>query len=177
MMAPTKTAHACRPSTPVPIHRGLVRGTLLLAALGLAGTTGALAQAAFKLEGTCEKLMIAGRDASAQCGNTLSNAVSRNRTTFDFTTKDGQVVSFSGNGAQQEATEETDPLQPINVVSESRSGSEVGAPVLAIGACRFTTPEPGRTAIACEAKTADGRVYAGTFVTAAKAAAGAPASR
>ncbi len=112
---------------------------------------------------------------SAQCAPTLTNAVSRNRTTFDFMTKDGQVVSFSGNGAQQEATEETDPLQPINVVSESKTGSEVGAPVLAIGACRFSTPEPGRTGIACEAKTADGRVYSGTFVTAAKAAPGAPA--
>lgn len=177
MMASTKTAHVRRPSNAAPIRGGLVRGTLLLTAFGLAGTTGALAQAAFTLEGTCEKLVIAGRDASAQCANTLSNAVSRNRTTFDFTTKEGQVVSFSGNGAQQEATEETDPLQPINVVSESRSGSEVGAPVLAIGACRFSTPEPGRTAIACEAKTGDGRVYAGTFVTAAKAAPGAPAAR
>jgi hypothetical protein len=135
---------------------------------------GVHAQAAFKLEGTCEKLEIGGRDASAECANVLSNAVSRNRTNFDFTTKDGRVLSFSGNGAQQEATEETDPLQPINVVTESKSGSEIGAPVLAIGACRFTTPEPGRTSIACEAKTADGRIYAGTFVTAAKAAAAPP---
>lgn len=134
----------------------------------------ASAQTALKLSGTCEKLVVAGRDVSGQCGDTLMNAVSRNRTTFDFATKDGQTVSFSGNGAQQEATEETDPLQPINVVSESRTGSEVGAPVLAIGACRFSTPESGRTSIACEAKTADGRVYAGTFVTAAKGAPGAP---
>ncbi len=152
--------------------------TLRLAFAGAAlmglGIHGAAAQATFKLEGACESLVVAGKDVSAQCGSTLTNAVSRNRTTFDFMTKDGQVISFSGNGAQQEATEETDPLQPINVVSESKSGSEVGAPVLAIGACRFSTPEPGRTAIACEAKTADGRVYSGTFVTAAKAASGSP---
>jgi hypothetical protein len=96
--------------------------------------------------------------------------VSRNRTSFDFTTADGQTVSFSGNGAQQEATEETDPLQPINVVT---IGKDAG-PTLAIGACRFSTPEPGRTAITCEANAADGRAFAGTFVTAAKAAAGAP---
>lgn len=155
----------------------LFRLALACTCLAVTIPSGARAQAAFSLTGTCEKLVIAGRDATAQCGTTLSNAVSRNRTAFDFATKDGQTISFSGNGAQQEATEETDPLQPINVVTESRSGSEVGAPVLAIGSCRFSTPEPGRTAIACEAKTADGRIYAGTFVTAAKGAPGAPASR
>ena len=152
-----------------------LRFVLTCAALAGPGLHGATAQTAFTLQGACESLIIAGKDVSAQCAPTLTNAVSRNRTTFDFMTKDGQILSFSGNGAQQEATEETDPLQPINVVSESKSGSEVGAPVLAIGACRFTTPEPGRTSIACEAKTSDGRVYSGTFVTAAKAAPGAPA--
>lgn len=152
-----------------------LRYALVFGALLCFVSQGAGAQTAFTLSGTCEKLVVAGRDVTAQCGDKLNNAVSRNRTAFDFATKDGQIVSFSGNGAQQEATEETDPLQPINVVSESKSGSEVGAPVLAIGACRFSTPEPGRTSIACEAKTADGRVYAGTFVTAAKAAPGAPA--
>lgn len=156
----------------------LLRHALICAVLLTAASQAASAQTALKLSGTCEKLVVAGRDVTGQCGDTLTNGVSRNRTTFDFATKDGQVVSFSGNGAQQEATEETDPLQPINVVSESKSGSEVGAPVLAIGACRFSTPEPGRTSIACEAKTADGRAYAGTFVTAArgadKAATGAP---
>ena len=158
------------------------RLALWAVSLSLLGATGASAQgaggpAAFTLTGRCEKLVVAGRDVTAQCGDTLANAVSRNRTAFDFATKDGQIVSFSGNGAQQEATEETDPLQPINVVTESRSGSEIGSPVLAIGACRFSTPETGRTAIACEAKTADGRLYAGSFVTAAKAAPGAPAAR
>lgn len=154
-----------------------LRIVFMTAALTVTAATSAQAQTAFKLEGACEKLVVAGRDVTAQCGPTLTNGVSRNRTTFDFTTKDGQIVSFSGNGAQQEATEETDPLQPINVVSESKSGSDVGAPVLAIGACRFSTPETGRTAIDCEAKTADGRAYAGTFVTAAKAAPGAPVSQ
>ncbi|SDN98765.1 hypothetical protein SAMN05216360_113123 [Methylobacterium phyllostachyos] len=134
--------------------------------------TSARAQAALRLEGTCEKLVIGTQDLSASCSKVLTNAVSRNRTSFDFTTTDGQVISFSGNGAQQEATEETDPLQPINVVSIGKDA----APTLAIGACRFSTPEPGRTAITCEASAADGRAFAGTFVTATKAAAGAPAA-
>ena len=133
------------------------------------------AQAALRLEGTCEKLVVDGRDLTATCSTVLVNAVSRNRTSFDFSAADGQTLSFSGNGAQQEATEETDPLQPINVVTIGKDA----APTLAIGACRFSTPEPGRTAITCEASTADGHAYAGTFVTAAKpaekAAPGAPA--
>ncbi|MFB0490583.1 septal ring-binding cell division protein DamX [Methylobacterium sp. OAE515] len=145
-----------------------LRLALLCALLSL--PSAARAQAALRLEGTCEKLMIGPQDLSQSCSNVLTNAVSRNRTSFDFTTADGQTVSFSGNGAQQEATEETDPLQPINVVT---IGKDAG-PTLAIGACRFSTPEPGRTAITCEANAADGRAFAGTFVTAAKAAAGAP---
>ncbi|GJE51679.1 hypothetical protein GOFOIKOB_4740 [Methylobacterium tardum] len=145
-----------------------LRLALLCALISL--PSAARAQAALRLEGTCEKLMIGPQDLSQSCSNVLTNAVSRNRTSFDFTTADGQTVSFSGNGAQQEATEETDPLQPINVVT---IGKDAG-PTLAIGACRFSTLEPGRTAITCEANAADGRAFAGTFVTAAKAAAGAP---
>ena len=147
-----------------------LRLTLLCALLSLPAT--ARAQAALKLEGACEKLVIGNQDVSGTCSNVLMNAVSRNRTSFDFSTSDGQTLSFSGNGAQQEATEETDPLQPINAVVVGKDG----APVLAIGACRFSTPEPGRTAITCEANAADGRPFAGTFVTAAKAAAGTPAA-
>jgi hypothetical protein len=146
-----------------------LRLALLCALLGL--PSAAHAQAALRLDGTCEKLVIAEKDLSAACSNVLTNAVSRNRTSFDFSTADGPAVSFSGNGAQQEATEETDPLQPINAVVVGKDGT----PTLAIGACRFSTPEPGRTAITCEASAADGRLFAGTFVTAAKTAVGAPA--
>ncbi len=147
-----------------------LRLALLCALLTLPAT--ARAQAALRLDGTCEKLVIGTQDLSASCSNVLTNAVSRNRTSFEFTTSDGRTLSFSGNGAQQEATEETDPLQPINVVTTDTDA----APTLAIGACRFSTPEPGRTAITCEASAADGRPFAGTFVTVARAASGAPAA-
>jgi hypothetical protein len=146
------------------------RLALLCALLSL--PTMAHAQAALRLQGSCEKLVIAEEDVSATCSDVLTNAVSRNRTSFDFSTSAGPAISFSGNGAQQEATEETDPLQPINAVVVGKDGT----PTLAIGACRFSTPEPGRTAISCEASAADGRSFAGTFVTAAKTPAGAPAA-
>ncbi|MCJ2100591.1 hypothetical protein [Methylobacterium sp. E-046] len=147
-----------------------LRLALLCALLGL--PSAARAQAALRLEGTCEKLVIGSQDMSSTCSNVLMNSVSRNRTSFDFSTSDGRTLSFSGNGAQQKATEETDPLQPINAVVLGKDGP----PTLAIGACRFSTPAPGRTAITCEANAADGQAFAATFVTVARNAAGAPAA-
>lgn len=149
------------PATPLP---------LCVAALALASP--ASAQTAVKLEGRCEKLVIAGQDVSASCKGTLMNTVSRNRTSFDFTTGEGRSLSFSGNGAQQERTEDTDPLQPINLVipSEKTKDGVVQGPLVAVGACSFSTPQPGKTAIACEANAAKG-LYAATFVTDAKPAA------
>lgn len=141
----------------------------------LCGT--AHAQAAVTLKGTCEKLIIAGLDASTHCKGTLMNSADRGRTTFDFSAYDGHTLSFSGNGAPQDRTEDTDPLQPINLVTPGTSSDKgvVRTPTVAVGACRFATPEPGKTAIVCEATAPDGRAYAGTFVTQAEAAPGAPA--
>jgi hypothetical protein len=145
---------------------GIGLATLLLA-------DPAVAQTAVKLEGRCEKLVIAGQDLSGSCKGTLMNTVSRSRTSFDFTTGDGRSLSFSGNGAQQERTEDTDPLQPINLVipSEKTKDGVVQGPLVAVGSCTFTSPQPGKTAIACEANAAKGR-YEATFVTETKSAAG-----
>ena len=143
---------------------------LALAALPAALAGPAAAQTALKLEGTCEKLVIAGEDLSADCSPVLMNTVSRNRTSFDFTARGGQSLSFSGTGAQQERTEETDPLQPINLIVPGKAGA-AQSPAPAVGTCSFSTPAPGRTAITCEARSpGQEAAYAATFVTAAKAA-------
>ncbi|VUF11666.1 hypothetical protein MTDSW087_01350 [Methylobacterium dankookense] len=166
------------PSTAARFRLDLPSMTILrLAPLALVLFAGpAMAQTAVKLEGTCEKLVIAGQDLSGACQGTLMNTVSRSRTSFDFTAADGRTLSFAGNGAQQERTEETDPLQPINLVIAGQGGG--AAPTLAIGACSFSTPAPGKTAITCEASAPGGAAYSGTFVTATKAAqAPAPAAR
>lgn len=141
---------------------------LVLLAAPLLTAAPAFAQAAVKLEGRCEKLVIAGQDVSATCKNTLMNTVSRNRTSFDFAAE-GRSLSFSGNGAQQERTEETDPLQPINLVipSEATKDGVVQGPLVAVGSCGFSTPQPGKTMITCEANAAKG-LYQGIFVTDAK---------
>lgn len=132
-------------------------------------------QADVKMQGTCEKLVIAGQDITQSCGQTLVNVVVASRTSFDFSAEDGQTLSFSGAGAQQERTELTEPLQPINLVVPGQKGKDsiVRNPAPAVGSCKFSTPQPGKSRIECEA-TSQGKVYAGTFVTDAKPAPDAP---
>lgn len=125
--------------------------------------------AEIRMQGRCERLVIGDADLSASCGDVLVNTVSGSRTSFDFLAKDGQTLSFSGGGAQQERTEDNDPLQPINLVVPGRRGKDsiVRNPAPAAGACRFTTPEPGKTMIDCEV-TSQGKTFAGAFVTDAR---------
>jgi hypothetical protein len=147
----------------------MLRNALLPLTTLLALGGQAHAQAAIKLDGRCDRLVIAGQDLTTACQGTLTNGVDRNRASFEFATKDGRSLSFSGNGAQQERTEETDPLQPINLIIPGEKGADgiVRNPVVAVGACSFKSPEPGKTAIVCEATAATGR-FEGTFVTDAK---------
>lgn len=146
---------------------------LALTALALVSSGAAHAQVAVKMEGSCEKLVIADLDITTSCKDKLSNSVERNRTSFDFSAWDGQSLSFSGSGAQQEATELTEPLQPINFIVSSQTNKEgiVRNPAPAVGACRFSKPENGKITITCEA-TSLGKAYAGIFVTEAKSAEG-----
>lgn len=158
-------------TAPLPIRLLLAS---FAAALGTASA--ARAQTVVTLEGSCTRLVIAGEDHGGACKGTLRNLVSRGRTSFDFSTQDGRTLSFSGNGAQQERTEETDPLQPINLVIPGTpgSGGVAQTPVLAVGACRFSNPEPGKTGIDCEATAPDGKSFAGSFVAASQPAQAAP---
>ncbi len=145
------------------------RSFVILAILAVS-TAPALAQnASIKMAGRCERLVIADQDITQNCKEELVNNVSRGRTTFDFAAWDGQTLSFSGAGAQQEGTEMTEPLQPISLVVPGRKEKDaiVRNPAPAVGACRFSKPEAGKTMIACEANS-QGKTYAGTFVTDAK---------
>ncbi len=151
-----------------------VHAPLVLTAFLLLHSGAAQAQVTVKMEGSCEKLVIADLDITTSCKDKMQNTVDRNRTSFDFSAWDGQALSFSGSGAQQEATELTEPLQPINFVVASQTNKEgiVRNPAPAVGACRFSKPEDGKTTITCEAKSL-GKTYTGIFVTAAKSAEGA----
>lgn len=144
----------------------------LLALLPLLSAGPALAQqgAEVKMTGRCERLVIAGQDITQNCKEELANSVSRGRTSFDFAAWDGQTLSFSGSGAQHERTEETEQLQPVSLVIPGMKNKEgiVRNPAPAVGSCKFSSPEPGKTMISCEA-TSQGKTYAGVFVTDAKA--------
>ena len=147
------------------------RAVSLLALLGAfaAGPTAAQQGAEIKMTGQCERLVIGDKDVTQNCKEQLVNTVSRGRTTFDFAAEDGQTLSFSGSGAQHEATEETEQLQPISLVVSGLKNNEgiVRSPAPAVGACRFSSPQPGKTQIACEASS-QGKTFAGTFITDAK---------
>ncbi len=148
-----------------------IRAAALLALLGAlaAGPVAAQQGAEIKMTGQCERLVIGEKDISPTCKGQLVNTVARGRTTFDFAAEDGQTLSFSGSGAQHEATEETEQLQPVSLVVSGLKNAEgiVRSPTPAVGACRFSSPEPGKTQIACEA-TSQGKTFAGTFLTDAK---------
>ena len=147
------------------------RAVSLLALLGAlaAGPAAAQQGAEIKMTGQCERLVIGDKDVTQSCKEQLVNTVSRGRTTFDFAAEDGQTLSFSGSGAQHEATEETEQLQPISLVVSGLKNNEgiVRSPAPAVGACRFSSPQPGKTQIACEASS-QGKTFAGTFITDAK---------
>lgn len=152
-----------------------VSTTLGLSVLLLAADMAHAQQTEIKLEGKCEKLVIAGQDITQNCKEQLVNVVVRGRTSFDFAAWDGQFLSFSGAGAQQEATEFTEQLQPISLVVPGRKDKEaiVRNPAPAVGSCKFSTPEKGKSMIDCEA-TSQGKTYAGVFVTDVKPGTEAP---
>lgn len=146
-----------------------------LCAFLLVGGAAHAQETEIKMTGKCEKLVIGGQDITQNCKEQLVNVVVRGRTSFDFAAWDGQFLSFSGAGAQQEATEFTEQLQPISLVVPGRKDKEaiVRNPAPAVGSCRFSTPEKGKSMIACEAKS-QGKDYAGVFVTDVKPATDAP---
>ncbi|GJD63251.1 hypothetical protein [Methylobacterium frigidaeris] len=128
------------------------------------------------LKGTCETLVVAGRDVSPTCGESIVNTVQGRRTSFDFTSSDGTTVSFSGTGMPQDRQEEVgvDALQPVSAVILSVKGPDGGITrdtLMTVGSCRFPASSPGRSTVACAADTQRGR-FEGTFTTASEAAPG-----
>ncbi|RVU15354.1 hypothetical protein [Methylobacterium oryzihabitans] len=141
---------------------------LALTPLVLAGPARAQSPNRVVLDGTCERLVLGGRE-TAGCRNELVNTVQGRRTSFDFTAGDGTGVSFSGTGAPQEKQEEfgVDALQPVSVVvlaSRSPSGDVLRETLVAVGSCRFPAAAPGTSTVACAADTQRGRFEA-TFTS------------
>ncbi|MFH6785652.1 MULTISPECIES: hypothetical protein [Methylobacterium] len=156
----------------------LTRVLTLLLLLGLSCTVESHAQPLTRnvLKGACEKLVIAGKDVSPTCSDSLVNMVQGRRTSFDFTSSDGTTVSFSGTGMPQDRQEEVgvDALQPVSAVIltvKTADGGITRDTLMTVGSCRFPASAPGRSTVACAADTQRGR-FEGTFTTASDAAPG-----
>ncbi|TGD94253.1 hypothetical protein [Methylobacterium nonmethylotrophicum] len=156
----------------------LTRLVTLLLLIGLACAAESRAQPLTRnvLKGACEKLVIAGRDVSPTCGDSIVNLVQGRRTSFDFTSSDGTTVSFSGTGMPQDRQEEVgvDALQPVSAVILSVKSADGGITrdtLMTVGSCRFPPAASGRATVACAADTQRGR-FEGTFTTSSDAAPG-----
>ena len=154
----------------------LTRILTILVLLGLSCTAEVHAQPLTRnvLKGACEKLVVAGKDVSPTCGESIVNTVQGRRTSFDFTSSDGTTVSFSGTGMPQDRQEEVgvDALQPVSAVILSVKGPDGGITrdtLMTVGSCRFPQAAPGRSTVACAAETQRGR-FEGTFTTVSDAA-------
>ncbi|AWB22316.1 hypothetical protein DA075_16470 [Methylobacterium currus] len=153
----------------------LTRVLTLLMLLGLSCAVESHAQGLTRnvLKGACEKLVIAGKDVSPTCGESIVNTVQGRRTSFDFTSSDGTTVSFSGTGMPQDRQEEVgvDALQPVSAVILTVKGTDGGITrdtLMTVGSCRFPASGPNRSTVACTADTQRGR-FEGTFTTASDA--------
>jgi hypothetical protein len=106
------------------------------------------------LSGSCEKLLIAGKD-TASCGAVLLNTTYRDsRSGFYFVTRDGAALTFSGIGKQQVKPHADRAVQPIDLIIFGFQG--IHEKQRAVGECDFTNPHNGPSRIICRATTDKG---------------------
>ena len=116
-------------------------------------------QSMIAMKGRCSVLRIGTVDASAKCLEALVNTVNRNgRVSFYFSTSDGAVVTFSGQGKQVKPDPNT-AVQPIDEVIFGFKGA-TNEPANAVGFCRYTNPYKDVATIACTAQTDRGTYQA-----------------
>src|SRR5215213_4765622 len=109
------------------LTKGLENAGLVLASVGLLSFTPELSVAKPKsqsgptaiaaLQGTCRKLIVAGRDVSEECSpNVFNTNYTDGRSGFYFVTTDGAAITFSGIGARQLKPNPDSAIQPIDMV-------------------------------------------------------------
>ena len=114
------------------------------------------------LSGTCERLVIAGRDASAGCHRAVVKLVYRNgRSSFGFTEGGERMISFSGIAQTGEGDEVEQALDMVTVAAEN--GRDVHSSP-ASGSCAFSNPYRGRSYIRCRATSPAG-IYEASFTS------------
>ncbi|MBW9051026.1 hypothetical protein [Rhizobium mesosinicum] len=112
------------------------------------------------LTGSCEKLIMAGRDFSDHCGSQIIHSIYNNgRTGFTVTLGDkGTVATFSGlEGAKPDADTQ---LQDLDMVIFNLGIEGVPPTTTAVkGGCGYSNPYKGPMTISCQATSSKGEAY------------------
>lgn len=115
------------------------------------------------LTGTCTKLIVNGKDRTADCaGKLLNTAYADSRTGFYFVAGEDLVLTFSGVGARQVKLDEDHVVMPIDLVILGFKGQN--DKITAVGTCSFANPYSGPVPITCKAEGALG-TFEGSFMT------------
>ncbi|MER2263704.1 hypothetical protein [Methylobacterium oxalidis] len=118
-------------------------------------------------DGTCERLVVAGRDVSRTCKGRLLNTIYKNgRVGFYFIGEDGSALTFTGMGSAQVKPDPDSAVQPIDGVIYGAGGRSERA--RAVGTCRFSNPYKPPGTVRCRADTEKG-AFEAAFTTDGKA--------
>ena len=116
------------------------------------------------LRGTCERLVIAGKDVTGACRETVVNMTYHyGRSSFGFSDGSARMVSFSGTEQIREGDVVRQTLDAISIATQGALAPDV-ASAPASGTCIFSDPYRGRSFIRCSARTRDGE-FAASFTS------------
>ncbi|UFZ02495.1 hypothetical protein LQG66_24820 [Bradyrhizobium ontarionense] len=117
------------------------------------------------VKGTCQKLVIAGKDRSLECtGSLLNTDYDDQRTGVYFTLLDGGVITFSNRGDLEERAGSDKHVAPVDLVIIGQYPNKKINRVAAKGRCRYGNPFKGPSLIECSADSELGRFEA-TFLS------------
>ena len=120
------------------------------------------------LNGTCKRLIVAGKDLSKDCEGKVTNTMyeSTRRTGFLFVTRGGDVVvNFSGLDSPAVGDHAAALLSHV-IFTQGETGSNRAKhqAYVATGTCTYTNPYAGPSHINCSASTTKG-LFSASFVS------------
>ena len=151
------------PTAAPPIGSARMPGLIASAALTLLAATPTTAQngldnlaSVATLEGTCEQLVVAGRDVAAECaGHLINSAHTDGRSGFSFFAA-GRVVDFVGADSAYVGNSATLHVDTILIAHAQGPTPPRPENMPARGTCTYTNPYAGVATILCAADTAQG---------------------
>lgn len=113
--------------------------------------------------GKCDKLIVAGKDATKQCKNSVASVPTPGGVVMFIFTQGKTLIGFSGD-AKKLAGDKKTGIAGVPVLDVTiRSGKEPQVIAATEGFCKFSDPYSGKPAIvSCTAKTAEG-TFTGSF--------------